>query len=81
MLARDFLSPTPMVVDEEEEDAVEDLGEKDKSEEKVVEEEELEGEIDEPEKERPSEGEVVQMLGKESMVEEVTKHPLIVLYP
>ena len=70
-----------MVVDEEEEDEVEDLGEKDKSKEKVVEEEELEGETNKPEKEEPSEGEFIWRLGKELMIEEATMHPLPVSYP
>ena len=55
MLKRDYPPPTPMVENEKEDDEVENLGEKDKFEEKVLEEEELEGETDKPEKEGFSE--------------------------
>ena len=59
MLERDYPPLTPMVEDEEKEDEVEDLGEKDKSKEKVVEEEDLEGKTDKPKREEPSEGEFI----------------------
>ena len=60
---------------------MEDLEEKDESEDRVVKKKELEGEIDEPKKERPNEGEFVQRPGKERMVEEATKHSLPALLP
>ena len=70
-----------MVEDKEEDDEVEDVGEKEKFEEKVVEEEEEEGETDKPKEEGPSEGEFIWRPGKELMVEEATRHPLPAPYP
>ena len=47
----------------------------------MVEEEEVEGETDEPKKERPTEGEFLQKPGKQPVVEEATKYPLPIVYP
>ena len=39
------------------------------------------GEIDKPKKEGPSEGDFIQRPGKEPMVEEAIRHPLLAEYP
>ena len=59
---------------------VENLEARSEPKERVI-EEEVEGEIDEPEKKRPTKGEFMLSPGKEPIVEEATKHPLPAPYP
>ena len=47
----------------------------------MVGEEGLEGKTDKSKKERPSEGDFIQRSGKEQMVEEAARHPLLAIYP